>query len=100
MFFIIARHKWCTATVTLREGTGKVTIKALGVKSNVHDILYFTRIIHRFVEHRSISIYQDFLFILEINFSIRLKLLIVLIYSILILTTMELDLQHKLSLRD
>ncbi|CAF0984580.1 unnamed protein product [Adineta ricciae] len=43
----LTRHKWCTATVTLREGTGKVTIKALSVKSNVHDILYFTRIIHR-----------------------------------------------------
>ncbi|UJR24861.1 hypothetical protein I4U23_006230 [Adineta vaga] len=42
-----AKHKWCTATVTLREGTGKVTIKSPTVKTNVHDILYFTRIMHR-----------------------------------------------------
>jgi hypothetical protein len=43
----LAKHKWCTATVTLREGIGKVTIKSPNVKTSVNDILYFTRIIHR-----------------------------------------------------
>ncbi|CAF3297015.1 unnamed protein product [Rotaria socialis] len=47
LLFNITKHKWCTATVTLREGTGKVTIKSPSVKTCVNDILYFTRIIHR-----------------------------------------------------
>lgn len=41
------KHKWCTATVTLREGTGKVSIKSPSVQTSVNDILYFTRILHR-----------------------------------------------------
>ena len=45
----LAKHKWCTATVTLREGTGQVTIQSPMVKTSVKDILYFTRILHRLV---------------------------------------------------
>ncbi len=48
LVYFLGKHKWCIATVTLREGTGKVTIKSPSVKTFVHDILYFTRIIHRF----------------------------------------------------
>lgn len=47
--FFLGKHKWCTATVTLREGTGKVSIKSPSVQTSVNDILYFTRIIHRCV---------------------------------------------------
>ncbi|CAF1053112.1 unnamed protein product [Didymodactylos carnosus] len=39
-------HKFVTATVTLREGTGQVKIKS-PVPTYVTDILYFTRIMHR-----------------------------------------------------
>ena len=49
----LAKHKWCIATVTLREGTGKVKIKSPTVKTSVNDILYFTRILHRFVRFYS-----------------------------------------------
>lgn len=35
--------------MTLREGTGKVKIHSPAVKTSVNDILYFTRILHRFV---------------------------------------------------
>jgi len=41
------KHKWCTASVTLREGTGKVTIRSPSVNTSINDILYFTRIMHR-----------------------------------------------------
>ena len=46
---LLGKHKWCTATVTLREGTGKVTIQSPSVNTSINDILYFTRIMHRYV---------------------------------------------------
>jgi ribosomal protein S9 len=59
----LAKHKWCTATVTLREGTGQVTIQSPEVNTNIKDILYFTRILHRFVDS-CISSFDDILLLL------------------------------------
>ena len=64
----LAKHKWCIATVTLREGTGKVKIKSPIVKTSVNDILYFTRILHRFVRFHS----NEFFRILFFRFSDQL----------------------------
>lgn len=47
--FPLGKHKWCTASVTLREGTGKVTIRSPSVNTSINDILYFTRIMHRYI---------------------------------------------------
>ena len=67
----LGNHKWCTATVTLRERPGKVTIKSPFVQTSVNDILYFTRIIHRFVCRTNFGEFIGFL--LVINCCIHLK---------------------------
>lgn len=93
-FRFLGKHKWCTATVTLREGTGKVTIKSPFVQTSVNDILYFTRIIHRFVCRTNFD--ESIGFLLVINCCIHLKSQIESICSMSMLFMMELDLQHKL----
>lgn len=75
---ILGKHKWCTATVTLREGTGKVTIKSPSVKTCVNDILYFTRIIHRFVH---VLVFSRFYFLFFFFYFLNLTVINCCIHS-------------------